>query len=42
MNNVQIRDNVLTEEELRNLQNAMVLDSTKNNKTIPWGISNMY
>ena len=42
MNNVQIRDNVLTEEELKNLQNAMVLDSTKNNKTIPWGISNMY
>jgi len=42
MNNVQIRDNVLTEEELRELQNAMLLDSTQNNKTIPWHISNMY
>ena len=42
MNNLQIRDNVLTEEELRKLQNAMLLDSTQNNRTIPWGISNMY
>ena len=42
MNNVQIRDNVLTEEELRKLQNVMLLDSTQNNRTIPWSISNMY
>ena len=42
MNDVQIRDNVLTEEELRKLQNIMLLDSTQNNKTIPWSISNMY
>ena len=42
MENLQIRDNVLTEEELRNLQNVMLLDSGQNNKTIPWGISNMY
>ena len=41
-NNVQIRDNVLTEKDLRNLQNAMLLDFTQNNKTIPWHISNMY
>ena len=39
---MQIRDNVLTEEELRNLQNVMLLDSTQNNTTIPWSISNMY
>ena len=42
MNNVQIRDNVLAEEELRKLQNVMLLDSTQNNRTIPWSISNMY
>ena len=42
MNNVQIRDDVLTEEELKKLQNVMLLDSTRNNKTVPWGISNMY
>ena len=42
MNNVQIRDNVLTGEELKNLQDAMLLDSAQNNRTIPWGISNMY
>ena len=42
MNNFQIRDNVLTEEELSKLQNVMLLDSTQNNKTIPWHISNMY
>ena len=42
MNNVQIRDNVLAEEELRKLQNVMLLDSTQNNRTIPWHISNMY
>ena len=42
MNNMQIRDNVLTEEELSKLQNVMLLDSTQNNRTIPWGISNMY
>ena len=42
MNNVQIRDNVLAEEELSKLQNVMLLDSTQNNRTIPWHISNMY
>ena len=42
MENVQIRDDVLTEEELRKLQNVMLLDSTQNNQTIPWSISNMY
>ena len=41
-NNVQIRDNVLTEEELRKLLNVMLLDSAQNNRTIPWSISNMY
>jgi hypothetical protein len=41
-NNVQIRDDVLPEEELRKLQTAMLLDSDKRNTTIPWYISNMY
>ena len=42
MNNVQIRDNVLAEEELRKLQNVMLLDYDKRNRTIPWYIHNMY
>ena len=42
MENLLIRDNVLTEEELSKLQSVMLLDSTQNNTTIPWGISNMY
>ena len=42
MSDIQIRDNILPEEELRKLQNVMLLDSTQNNQTIPWSISNMY
>ena len=41
-NNVQIRDDVLPEEELRKLQDVMLLDYDKKNNTIPWYIHKMY